>query len=742
MQDVPNFKIIDSNNQATRPFGGVGIAISTFPNQQTYQGSDLLITPFASLTAAHVISDNDLFLGEVLPIFSRSYPAAIPNGTNFYDFPYGEIAINDFKISDEFLNDLDNKISEDYGVMRNVVPFIYPFYTGLVIDNSMPRFINVVGYPGNTIGMRQGFAQSEFDDSFCGGFFPINPPLTYDIATVEGTSGGPIFNQAETFSTGITTAICPDDDFGAGVSFNNRNAMEIQSWLWNPTGVMSILSPEPNFTVNLVHIPPFNGTFSTFNRMDIHGDIEVRGDNFDHLIKWESHLNGFIGQGGIISADILKATLTSGTHRMTAKIDSSGESGEKNFNIRIIRPVGQFTSPNRCIKNIANPSSCTFDLSWNVTDTPETSVVLNETTNSDFASGNSGTQSFTTNTNSNTRFKLYPSSMKKILLDTLDTNSLSVKTPTGTLSRTVAVCSLQPSPIDPITLQLRAPKATPSGCDTKLTWSNIKWAAPSIYYKLTGSNTWQHLYTVSCPLDGSVCSGEINTDQILSELIPVAGVQFKLIQFNNTNAGELSAPFTVTAHRFADVYEYDNGDVTDFDGSGVGIPSTMVIDNTLTTAANIGVAQHNHSFHSPAVYDSREDIDTVQVQVAQSASGAGFAEGTHLTATVFNMSNGLNVDMQLKCAGIIVGGIFDGQTGIFDFDSNPTEPIVIDPDTGAKTMGFSITGQTNQIGSQINCLYNRVVIRRTAGTASETLRYSVIVNDPNISDIIFENGFE
>jgi hypothetical protein len=243
-------------------------------------------------------------------------------------------------------------------------------------------------------------------------------------------------------------------------------------------------------------------------------------------------------------------------------------------------------------------------------------------------------------------------------------------------------------------------------------------------------------------LDGSVCSGEINTGQILPELIPAAGVQFKLMQFNDSNSGQLSAPFTVTAHRFADAYEYDNGDVTDFDGSGVGIPSTMVIDNTLTTAANLGVPQHNHSFHSPAVYDSREDIDTVQIQVAQSAAGAGFTEGTNLSVTVFNMSNGLNVDMELKCAGIINGGIFDGQTGIFDFDSNPTEPIVTNPDTGAKTMAFVITAQTSQLGSQINCLYNRVVIRRIAGIASETLRYSVVVNDPNNNDIIFENGFE
>ncbi|MBL4660696.1 MAG: hypothetical protein JKY19_10090, partial [Alcanivoracaceae bacterium] len=79
--------------------------------------------------------------------------------------------------------------------------------------------------------------------------------------------------------------------------------------------------------------------------------------------KWESSNDGFIGQGSIISADVLKAKLSSGTHRITAIIDSNGESGEKNINIHIIRPVGQFTSPNRCITNIANPTTCSFNLS-------------------------------------------------------------------------------------------------------------------------------------------------------------------------------------------------------------------------------------------------------------------------------------------------------------------------------------------------------------------------------------------
>jgi hypothetical protein len=390
---------------------------------------------------------------------------AIPNGSGGYNTFNGTFTSFDTIYSRNYI---PNSFENDYGALRSALPFPFQIYSDFEIKGNQPRTVNVVGYPTALVGMHKGTATAKNDQSFI--CTQNNGTIHYPMNTSVGMSGGPIFNADNTFTTGIHNYHCTVDGikYGNGVPFKVKNISEIITWLWSPTGEMQIQYPEPNVDINLVAIQSFDAGFSPFTLMSINGDIETRGGNFDHLIKWESNLNGFIGQGGVISADILKATLTSGTHRITAKIDSNGESGEKNINIRIIRPVGQFTSPNRCIKNIANPSTCTFDLSWAVADTPETSVVLNETTNNDFASGNSGSQSFTANT-TNTRFKLYPSGMKKILLDTLDTNSLSVKTPTGNLSRTVAVCSLQPSPIDPITLQLRDPKTTPLGCDTKLT---------------------------------------------------------------------------------------------------------------------------------------------------------------------------------------------------------------------------------------------------------------------------------
>ena len=629
-----------------------------------------MVSRYVTFTAAHVIFTN----GEKSSN-SLSLTGAIPNGSGGYNTFNGVFESTDSVYAENYVS---NTNKNDYGALRNSTPYNFPIFSNFRRENTYPRTVNVVGYPTALVGMHKGTATATNNQSFI--CTQNNGTIHYPMNTSVGMSGGPIFNADNTFTTGIHNYHCTVNGvkYGNGVPFNEHNITEILTWLWSPTGEMQIQYPEPNIDINLVAIQSFDANFSPFNQMNIRGDIEQRNGNFNPSIRWESSINGTIGTGGVVSSDILKSKLTSGTHRITAIIDSNGESGEKNVNIRIIRPVGQFTSPNRCIKNIANPSTCTFDLSWGVTDTPETSVVLNDTANNDFATGNSGSQSFTA-TSSNTRFKLYPSDQKKILLDTLNTNSLSIKTPTGNLNRTVAVCSLHPSPINPRTLQLRDPKITPNGCGTKLTWSNVKWAVPSIYYRLIGSGRWQHLYTIPCQLNGTLCSGEVDTDQILPELIPVAGAQFKLMQFNSASSGQLSAPFSVTAHRFADVYEYDGGDVSDFNGMGVGIPNSMVINNTLTTAASLGVAQHNHSFHSPAVYDSRVDIDTTQVQVAQTPGAAGFTEGKRLSVTVFNMSNGLNVDIQLQCAGIVTGGIFDGQTGIFDFDSDPTSPIVTDP---------------------------------------------------------------
>ena len=718
---------ITHNQTLTYPYYNMTRGIANYPPCGFETFTAFMVTRNTSVAPAHSLYQPNCGGS---PIYSINRLAQHrDNGALVTHF--GEFNAANAKIPLSFSGSQNLPSQYDYAVMRFNNSFIAPLYMKMTATPNLSKgsAISNIGYPSDSqveFNMYEHFAVV---DNISSQFIDFNQSPDEFLG---GQSGSPFFTSSNNSTFGIGITGHPSgDNYGVINRFTPQKISNISNWAdWNPTAVINFTGvPQYGGVYNLTEIQPFSAVVNAIKQIKLDGTIIEKGTSLDALVKWESSIDGAFGTTSTVSADKLKAELSGGVHFITAKIDSNGEQGESSVFIEIIRPVGQFTSPNRCIKNIANPTTCTFNLSWNVTDTPETSVVLNDTANNDFATGNSGSQSFTATPN-NTRFKLYPSNQKKILLDTLNTNSLSIKTPTGNLNRTVAVCSLHPSPINPRTLQLRDPKITPNGCGTKLTWSNVKWVVPSIYYRLIGSGTWQHLYTIPCELNGTLCSGEVDTDQILPELIPVAGAQFKLMQFNSASSGQLSAPFSVTAHRFADVYEYDGGDVSDFNGMGVGIPNSMVINNTLTTAASLGVAQHNHSFHSPAVYDSRVDIDTTQVQVAQTPGAAGFTEGKRLSVTVFNMSNGLNVDIQLQCAGIVTGGIFDGQTGVFDFDSDPTSPIVTDPATGAKTMEFVITGQTNQIGSLINCLYNRVIIKRIAGTPSENLRYSVVINDP------------
>ncbi|MBL4659773.1 MAG: trypsin-like serine protease [Alcanivoracaceae bacterium] len=536
-----------------------------------------------------------------------------------------------------------------------------------------------------------------------------------------GQSGGPLFfshsSQLTAPIIGIMTISASGYNFATAVDINSSPHLDAWANERPPNITIDIDSPSYLELLDWDSIDNF-----TFNA-DVSGTTRfVDFNDVNTNLIWESDINGVFGTGTSVTALEAKAKLRSGTHMIKLSIDNPQYLGEAYVLIDIIGPQGLFTMPsNYCIINLQlNPNNCNIPVSWQTTNSPNT-IVFNNRTQTVFATGQQGNNlTFTATKNQDTELVLYASTDK---VYDIDRAVLSAKVPKGILNSASSACSLKPSPVNPHDGTLRNPKATPSGCGTTLSWSNVRWASPSIYYRLIGSGTWQYLHQIPCTLNGAVCNGSINTDDISPELIPLNGVEFKLLQFNNTNSGVLNTAFTVTAHRFADSYEYDGGDITEFtDIATVGFPTNMVIDNTLSTKAQIGVPQHNHSFHSPAVYDSTEDIDTVQIR------SADFAVGKMLSVKVFNMANGLNVNMQLKCAGIINGGIFDGQSGIFDFENDPTSAIITDPVTGTRTMDFQVTRQTRDAGKDVDCLYNRVVITRTAGTPNENLTYSVVVN--------------
>ncbi|VAW45620.1 hypothetical protein MNBD_GAMMA03-357 [hydrothermal vent metagenome] len=155
---VPDSQIIDSNFDPVIPYGTVGRNRNRFPSQGVAKlGSDVLFTPFVTLTAAHILVNN----GEDAT-FSFSDIGAIPNGSGGYNNFNGTFVSSDNRYSTNY-----DPISygSDYGVLRSSIPFYFLFYTDINIDNVYPRTVNVVGYPYSLIGMHKGRASARIIES-------------------------------------------------------------------------------------------------------------------------------------------------------------------------------------------------------------------------------------------------------------------------------------------------------------------------------------------------------------------------------------------------------------------------------------------------------------------------------------------------------------------------------------------------------------------------------------------------
>ena len=689
------------------------------------QGTDFLITSYVSLTAAHnIICADGTRLNSTF-----SQPGVISNAFDGLA-PWGSFDADNVIESSNYSPGIPlfELAQYDYGVLRSLQPFVSVPPMALQVDTKA-NDVRVVGYPISTGWMHEGTNKSEFDPSL----FLGSNVLVYDIDTEKGMSGGPILADTNisiqnTYAKGVHNTGFTDpgttNKKGAGVLFTPLIGAEITSWFWSPTGQMQIDSPANNVTVNLVVVPALRALFNPFNRVDINGNIEISNKNVDQYIEWSSDIDGPIGTGAEISPNVLKTVLSEGAHYITAKLDAQGEEGEKTIRVFIEVPEGGFTSDDFCILDLASGSNtCSVNVGWQVTNSPETPVVWNETDNTQFASGNTGSQSISVTTNG-TELKLYPSNERIILLDT---TNIEAKVPTGDLSIPNNVCSLEPSPFAPDG-SLRDAKATPPGCGVELTWTNVQWSSPSIFYRI-GNGSWQHLYQIPCNLEGEVCSDSINTNELIQELVPVTGAEFKLLQYNDANSGELSAPVGATGYRFADAYEFDDGT----------FPNNSSADRNplITTQAIIGVPQHNHNFHERAfgVFEPNAvtpDVDSIQID-------ADTYNNQTVLVQVFNMASGLDVGFDVQCVGMktIETGAKNPEPefGMFAF----VNPISITPvSTGnpnERIVKFTVqnTDSGTESGNSVDlsCDQNRILINRTAGTPSENLTYSVVVNLEN-----------
>ena len=192
----------------------------------------------------------------------------------------------------------------------------------------------------------------------------------------------------------------------------------------------------------------------------------------------------------------------------------------------------------------------------------------------------------------------------------------------------------------------------------------------------------------------------------------------------------MSTPFTITAHRFADAYEFDDGNLSRFhypNGTTDSFPTSNIIDNTYSNTFELGVVQNNHNFHSPATYDANNDIDTIQLATNS------FPIDKELSVTVFNMASGLDVGVSFECAGVTIVDSEPKESVVGYGSNNPIISTVINQQTGAKTVRFFVREETWTNGLHYRCMFNRIVFSRLSGTPSENLTYSVVVNDAGVN---------
>jgi len=570
--------------------------------------------------------------------------------------------------------------------------------------------------------------------------------IAHTFDQTQGQSGGPFIINHTTGTTIPTTS----SDWYNGISGiltaaagpNNLATLltpSLANWIVEPPPNVAIdihLNDYINIEWNEISGNTFTAQFSPTGKKSKNQDIESN-------LYWTSDLNGVFGTGSSVSAIDAKSILRSGEHVITLEIDTPDYSGYDSVIVTITGPEGSFNmASEKCIVDLSQSSnSCIIPITWQTSNAPD-ALVYNNRNSTVFSNNPQGSNvPFAAVHNQDTELVLYASQDK---IYDIDRANLSAKLPTGTLTKNSSVCSLQPSPVNPHTGQFRDPKATPPGCGAVLSWSNVKWASPSIFYKpISGKGEWQFLYQIPCTLDGSVCNGSINTDEVSPELIPTSGVEFKLLQFNNSKSGVLTLPFLITAHRFADSYEFDDGDLSRFNypnGTTDGFPSSYQFDNTYSNSIELDTIQ-NHNFHSPAAYDSNIDIDTVQVPI-NVLGDFEVGQGHQLSVTVSNMAPGLDVGFAVECAGIGIDTNLPEPIhfeGSYSFVNSPIISNIYNPINNSRTIKFQLKKNTtinnNGHTGEMHCLYNRVVISRISGTPSESLTYSVTV-----SEVVQSNG--
>lgn len=708
------------------------------------RGSGFYINPYTIVTAAHVIKyrgcKNISFnvKAYVSPKLRENYNAKPKNNSSYNSI--WKMNNRDGDSIDDFIN--------DYGALKQSEGHFIPLYGPIsisplfpIIENPQTDDMDAFGYPEEVRG--QNYYGELFGETSVWSF--PDPLINYvdsnsrrmishRMDQTPGQSGGPLYfrdgwNEPGSVIRGILSLgyTVSGNTYNYAVAIDNYSGPDLLSWAAEPPPNIAIDFISPTYLEQILWEDINDNTFSiileSYNFLSKDSEIE------DNLV-WESNVNGLISNGRYVSESDAKSVLRSGDHEITVSINTAQYYGEQTQFIKIVGPEGGFSVfETKCIVNLSISQSCQLAISWSTVSAPNAYVFNNRTQNIFSNSTQGNNVPITMIPGQDTELVLYADAEK---LYDMDRVTLSAKLPTGNLSAPATQCSLQPSPTTPDGSP-RDPKATPPGCGVELSWSNVQWASPSIFYKPVGSGSWQFLHQIPCALNGDICDGSIHTDDFVPELIPVSGYQFKLVQFNDANSGNLTAPFTITAKRFADVYEFDDGwfDLPD-NQYNLNDERSLATGGTISNRVNIGQVQANHNFHRPAAYDPIIDIDSYDV----STSTFAISPATQVSIEISNMANGLDVDFEVQCVGerrLAANGEYIN--GVWDIPQNPI--VSSDVVGNIRVMRFNSVkfrdyyDDKNRYIAGFICSYNRIKVFRTSGIPSDTLTYTFKATIPS-----------
>ncbi|GAB4193283.1 MAG: hypothetical protein Tsb002_23640 [Wenzhouxiangellaceae bacterium] len=677
-------------------------------------GTAIFVSPFAGLTAAHNLfrlsSQAPRVSGDMVP---GCYETSPPTVTSVC--PFQSIATAAYTYPGNYPQlqgaNLVQTWQFDYGAILTALPHNVPAYPMLNLTTTGygPSDVSVIsGYPGSA--QNRNWITGLFEDrNFILGVDSTNTLAASNAFSSSGQSGGPAFLNNNNVSNLLIGHIVGQQSNGTSLvtwihDYGAHNATVINAWRsWRPTVFFEYgANPQSGTTYDLLEIPPFEVNAFTIAVPQLAG-----GDIPDDEIAWRSSLSGAIANGSVIDTSTLQQQLPVGEHLITTSINSGSLIGERSVLVEITGPSGQFdVSPEYCIVNLNNPqnNTCEIVIDWQVIDSPSSGQVWNATESTVFAAGHSGPATWLANTQG-TRFTLHESS-ERIL--TLDEITVDAKVPAGTLSSNLAVCALEPKPTAPDGTP-RDPQSTPPGCGVQLSWSNLSYAAPHIYYRQVGQAGWSHLHSIPFCAAGP-CSGAVHTDDLIPELVPATGMEFKWVQFQHPDSGVLSTPFVVTAQRFADAYEFNNS----------WQHATEVV---------LGEAQYGHNFHKPTIYDPSEDVDLFKLDISALPSGQ------RLVARTFNQMSSLNISMDVLCIGEREfrpnGGDWEGVFGAWPFHIDPN--IVQQPGSAPNSREILWDVQKfstwNVAGGsyRLSCESHLIQAERSMGAPSSNLTYAFVV---------------